>query len=577
MVQGTGQTFQNLGTIGLTSIGGAAPAFQSSSALQLSPAMEKLITTTGKLPTLTSVGKAASSIKRALASRAGTIRAAAGGTINCVDAGTAVYTINSASAGSFNVTITFTGCRENDTQIDGQYIFTGTTGTSGTTGTTATLDITLGSANTPFTIEDFSTGYGSVISRATSTALSLGINIAESASSLTYTMNASGAMTLYDEFTGNNYTITFSNGFNDVYALLSAGTGSTSSFSITANGSYAESWTTSGVTTSVSSMFSNLALTLTFNSTSEALSINGQYTITFTPASCLNGTFSFVTNTPVQVSVATGLTDQGSITINGVTTITFNANGTITVTTAGVSQTYNSVYALDQECPIATLDEPAPLSSGSTGTTTVPTSGTAMTITLTWNETGNTAVSNDDMDLHLNYYNVTAPTGSTQPTWHVDWDLSSGTSTTVIANLCTAPAGVTSYRSALDLTGAGNCDVLLDQDNVVGFGPEHIIATMLPAGYYVVSINNYSFHGDTSEDVKVTIEIGNSLFGPFTSTMTAADGEGSDPASWFGAADIVVSSSGVATVRAHNPSLLPWDEDNPFGLGAPGLRVKGGI
>ena len=200
-----------------------------------------------------------------------------------------------------------------------------------------------------------------------------------------------------------------------------------------------------------------------------------------------------------------------------------------------------------------------------------------MTITLTWLKTGDSTTSNDDMDLHLNYYNVTAPTGSTMPTWHVDWDLESGTSTTVIANQCTPPTGVTSYRSALDLTGAGTCDVLLDQDNTVGFGPEHIIATMLPAGYYVVSVNNYAFHGDTSEDVAVTIQIGNSLFGPFTATMTAADGEGTDPASWFGAADIVVTSAGGVTVQAHNPNLLPWNEDNPFGLGAPGLRVKGGI
>jgi hypothetical protein len=279
----------------------------------------------------------------------------------------------------------------------------------------------------------------------------------------------------------------------------------------------------------------------------------------------------------VRTSLSTGLTDQGSVTINGAVTIVYNADGTITVTTAGVSQTYNSPYDLSLVCPIATFDQPAPVSSGTTGTTTVPTSGNAMTITLTWNETGNATVSNSDMDLHLNYYAVTAPTGSTEPTWNIAWDLSGGTSTTVIANQCTAPNGITSYRSALDLTGSGVCDVLLDQDNTVGFGPEHIIATMLPAGYYVVSVDSY-YLIDPSEDVKVTIQIGNSLFGPFTTTITTSDGDGTTPAAWFPAADIVVSSTGGVSVQAHNPNLLPWNQTNPFGLsGAPGLRVKGGI
>jgi hypothetical protein len=135
---------------------------------------------------------------------------------------------------------------------------------------------------------------------------------------------------------------------------------------------------------------------------------------------------------------------------------------------------------------------------------------------------------------------------------------------------CTSPNDV-HFEQALDITGDGICDVGLDingadYDSTAG-GLEHFIATILPEGYYVVSMNNYSC--PTTVSNTVTISIGDKVFGPYTTTFTTADGEGQDPSAWFAVADIVVDSNGNATVKAHDPALPLWHTDPNYGLPAP--------
>jgi hypothetical protein len=123
----------------------------------------------------------------------------------------------------------------------------------------------------------------------------------------------------------------------------------------------------------------------------------------------------------------------------------------------------------------------------------------------------------------------------------------------------------------VDVDGDGVCDIGLDHENTSGFGPEHITATRLPAGYYVLSVNDFS-SGDAEVPVAVSIQIGGSLFGPFTQTFAAAnsiaDEDGKNAAAWFAVADMIVDDAGIITVKEHDAALELW-HDGAFGMLAP--------
>jgi hypothetical protein len=169
-----------------------------------------------------------------------------------------------------------------------------------------------------------------------------------------------------------------------------------------------------------------------------------------------------------------------------------------------------------------------------------------MAVTLTWvDNTGSTS----DMDLHVKYYDTTAPTGTTPEKWHIDWHQGKS---------CTDPGGL-AFGDALDIdgTGAGVCDVGLDFDDTNGYGPEHITALKLPAGYYVISVNSYGL-GDPPATLYLAVHIGDYIFGPFIGTLSSSDGEGEDPNSWFRVADVRVNANGTVDVITPNGLLTPW-------------------
>jgi hypothetical protein len=226
--------------------------------------------------------------------------------------------------------------------------------------------------------------------------------------------------------------------------------------------------------------------------------------------------------------------------------------------TGADSRTYGSQYELGQECPLATLDEPAPISSGLAGTAS--TANAVTTITLTWDGPG--GVSRSDMDLHMNYYATSAPTATTPGIWFIDYH--SG-------GACINPAGLDFGSDRVDVDSDGVCDIGLDYETTLGYGPEHITATRLPAGYYVISVNDFS-SGDATVTVTVSIQIGGSMFGPFTHAFTAADvtadEDGVNTNAWFAVADLVVDGAGNVTVKAHDAALELW-HDGAFGMFAP--------
>jgi hypothetical protein len=459
--------------------------------------------------------------------------------------------------GVYTAVITFANCREDDSVLAGVYHMTATlAGTGG-----ADLTVTLGPSDT-FTISNYSPGYGSLLTKAVLSGFSLVINAATApdASSLSMTMTASGGMHVHDYFSLEDYELVFSNGYT-LAAVMSLPAGET--VSLIANGDFSETWADASGSHAAAVSFRDLKLDVAATEAQEDTLINGAFSITFAPADCLNGTFALATAQPIRYDLNAGYTVSGALTVDNVTTASFNPDGSLGVTTGADSRTYSSQYELGQECPFATLGEPAPISSGLTGTASAANAGT--TITLTWNGPG--GLSRSDMDLHMNYYATSTPTTTTAGTWFIDYH-AGGT--------CANPAGLDLGSDRVDVSGDGVCDIGLDYDNTSGFGPEHITATRLPAGYYVLSVNAFS-SGDAEVPVTVSIQIGDSLFGPFKNTFAAAntiaDGDGVNPTAWFAVVDMVVDDAGMVTVQAHDPALQLW-HDGAFGMFAP-KRAKG--
>jgi hypothetical protein len=557
MAKGSSTIFQNLGSVGLSAAGAGAPRIKTSGAFKNSPTMSKAVKSTEKIAASSALNVAANAVKKAK-SRAMRATAPTTGTAACTGGGMATWdmTFNDVT-NKFAADIAFANCHEDDSVLDGVYHMTAIVSDAGA----ASLDITFG-PSTAFTLSNYSPGYGSLITKAVLSGFSLAISAATApdASSLGVTMTASGEMHVHDYFSLEDYELAFSNGYT-IAAVMSLPVGET--VSLVANGDFSETWADASGSNSAAVSFRDLKLDVAATEAQEDTLINGAFSITFAPADCLNGTFALATAQPIRYDLNAGYTVSGALTVDNVTTASFNPDGSLGVTTGADSRTYSSQYELGQECPFATLGEPAPISSGLTGTASAANAGT--TITLTWNGPG--GLSRSDMDLHMNYYATSTPTTTTAGTWFIDYH-AGGT--------CVNPAGLDLGSDRVDVSGDGVCDIGLDYDNTSGFGPEHITATRLPAGYYVLSVNAFS-SGDAEVPVTVSIQIGDSLFGPFKNTFAAAntiaDGDGVNPTAWFAVVDMVVDDAGMVTVQAHDPALQLW-HDGAFGMFAP-KRAKG--
>jgi hypothetical protein len=361
MAQGSGMTFRNLGSVGLSATGTGAPEFRPAKAFPAGPAMQRVMKTTEKFAKARSVAKATGSMKRAagvMKAQISSAQTATSGSGTCTDSGSFAYTLTFDDvAGTFNGDITFTNCREDDAEFDGTLNLS-----LAASGQAVTMTETLGSANAAFTLSDYGTGYSPLLATTTMNGFAISITVTGDASSLSMAMGGSGTMNIHDTAGSEDYTLTFSNGFQDVMTIsMPAGAASTSmSVSLTTNGSFSETWSTPSGSESVAASFSALKLDITATAAYEDIGLSGSFTIDFTPDSCMEGTFTFATSPLIRYDYAQGHAVQGTITINGATTVTYNSSGTITVTTAGTSVTYNSDYELEQVCPVATLDESEP-------------------------------------------------------------------------------------------------------------------------------------------------------------------------------------------------------------------------
>jgi hypothetical protein len=155
------------------------------------------------------------------------------------------------------------------------------------------------------------------------------------------------------------------------------------------------------------------------------------------------------------------------------------------------------------------------------------------------------------MDLHLHYYSSATPTAGEPKTWTVHWNRPLKT--------CTDPIGLP-FSDALDLNADGRCDAGLDLDDTNGFGPEHITDLLLIPGYYIASVDSFSLSPtEYPTMLYLSLHIGDNIFGPYISTLSASDRDGSTLAAWYHVADIRVNVNGTIDVMAPDPALPPWD------------------
>ncbi|GBE00166.1 hypothetical protein BMS3Abin07_02213 [bacterium BMS3Abin07] len=542
LANGSGETFMSLSGIGLSSVGGSpVPGLKFSKGIKKDAGLAITSELAGKFARSQAVQSAVSAVRKAVSEKA---TSSMNGTGTCTDGGDYSFTGTSDSVtGDFDLTFTFNNCRDGSGQYDGNYHLTGTS-----TGSSTNITMALSG----LTIYEYDSSNTLVYSMTAN--ITLGLSMTGSGSSISATLTAGGDITATDHLSGNTYTLTYTN-FAATISFSSDSTAGTETFTATVNGVVNESWTASGTSYSVKVTFTNFNLQGVNYGTYDVTTLSGTVAIDFTPdAYCFEGTFTFVTNIPIRYEDSVGHNVAGQVTVNGNTVITWNAAGKVTVTVDG-TQVYNGDEAgLYDTCGFVTMDPDSHTSSGGSGGTV---SGASMTITLTWNG-GDTS----DMDLHVNYYNTTTPTATTPGTGYVDWH-----------GMVDVGCPSTFSYACADLDGDSVADMGLDFDDMFGYGPEHIYATSLPAGYYVVSVNSFDFHFDPNASISVSIQIGSTTFGPYTHTFSVDDTESHVPGAWFAVADIVVDASGNATVQPHDSSLELW-HDGAFGIAVPAAAKK---
>jgi uncharacterized protein YfaP (DUF2135 family) len=512
----------------------------------IAQARELVLTNTQLLKSLADIGQ----------SRMTTPVPATPTSVACTDGGTYSYS-GTYTAPSYALTLTFNGCREGGYQYVGTYTLNGTP---------TNLTINLGSGSATFNIFNFNTSY-TVLLAYLKANLSFTMTSAGTLPNTACTITSAGSINTFDYFLLDTYAMTFS-GLKSDYTFTTNATTLDQTTSITANGTFSESW--AARTKSLSIGLTNfqvdrVRLNATTPSYSEDdTSVGGRIAFSFNPRSFgFSGLFDVVTQTPIHyVYGPPKITNAGTIVVNGTATAQYNAGSGVDITVTGdpTALTYTDEYTMMKVSDYAAMEQDKPpLIAPPTipGTPITLPTGSTMAVTLTWTGPAPTYTSTSDMDLHVKYFVATAPTGTT-PTWHLDYEV--GKTYPGSSGSCTDPVGI-SFSDAFDLDAghAGTCDVGLDFDTTTGYGPEHITDLKLLSGYYVISVNSWSLHADASATLHLSLHIGDNIFGPYpATTLSAEDHEGTDPASWFRVADVRVNIDGTVDILVPDPAITPW-------------------
>lgn len=458
--------------------------------------------------------------------------------VPCADYGNYKYTgtYNNVT-NTYDLTFTFSLCREDDFQYDGTYHLTGTP---------ADINVSLGEASAEFRIFNFSNDYATLIANMEATSMAFSMSGSGTSTDASYIITSNGAITAFDYFLLGQYTMNFNKMIAD-YSLSTDASGNRTT-SVTANGIFSETWTS----TALLITFSNFrvdkvklydAVSLGFYA--EDASINGAATFDYRPdAFSLEGILNVVTAVPIHYDYSAGHAVQGTIVINNDTTVQYNGGSDVDVTAAAdAAVSYVKEYDLMKLGNFYALEQEIPPLIGKTGSAL----GSTMTISAL-SMGGNL---NCYTDVHVNYYSSPNPAITDVLGWNIDWhsDVS-----------CTSPSGIP-FEEAIDVNGDNICDVGLDingaDQDITSGGVEHFTAATLPSGYYVLSINNYSCGLDTTNFASIVI--GDYLFGTYGCTYTDSDGEtGEIPGAWCRLADVRVNEGGTIDVLSPNLSFNPW-------------------
>jgi hypothetical protein len=321
---GTGTTFLNMGTVGLAMLP-FAPQFKAPSSMALTGGTAITARLSEKFAKSPAVASAIGSIKKAAGSRTSYTITDGGA---CQDFGS--WSVSGSAddvAGTFNITLAYADCREYDTRIHGTYSLNGAASVN-------SMSMNMSLSN--FSIAEYvpGSGYGTVVSSMTADIAftgSMGVNA--SGTSLTMSMTGNGTMEATQGAV--TYNMAFVNyGISDIYTPGA----SFDTDTITTNGRVSESWTLGPDTFGASIAYENFVVGIkTYLNWDEEITINGVYTIDFTPNACFEGRFSIQTTTPVYWNAVDSITTAGRLVVNSNTTIIFNADGTVTVQYNGMN------------------------------------------------------------------------------------------------------------------------------------------------------------------------------------------------------------------------------------------------
>ncbi|HAK61491.1 MAG TPA: hypothetical protein DCO77_14130 [Nitrospiraceae bacterium] len=314
LAAGTGETFINLGMFELFY---PAPQFKAPRSMDLTGGTAITAKLSEKFAKSPAVASATAKVKKAAGSRT-IVTISDSGTCDKDGSWSYLGTADDV-AGTFDLTMTFTACREFDSKIDGTYTISGTV-----TATSVTTAIALNG----FSIIDYVPGsdYGSIVSTMSADISFTGL-MSANATSLIFRMTGNGTM---DATEGTiTYNATFAN-----YSIADTYTPGASfdTHSINTNGSVGEGWTTTAGTFSASISYENFVVGIKkYLNLDEEITIDGVFTIDFAPDQCFEGRYSIQTTTPIYWDALDVRTEAGRLVINGNTAIIFNADGTITV------------------------------------------------------------------------------------------------------------------------------------------------------------------------------------------------------------------------------------------------------
>jgi hypothetical protein len=476
--------------------------------------------------------------------------------IACTDGGTFQYSGTSDAVIS-NLTFTFNGCRDKGYQYVGSYTLSGSP---------SNFTIILGGSST-FNIFNFNPSYTVLLAYLKANLRFTMVGSGDQADA-SYTITSNGTITTFDYFLLDTFAMLFSN-LQAGYVLSTNSATKDRTISITSNGQLRETWGRSyTIGLKLTDFKIDKVQDFDLNSSSfyaDETSLNGTVAFSVRPPTFgIGGTFTVDTQIPVRtVYTAPRHTTQGTIVLNTNSTVLYNAGGDLDVTVTGdVPLHYDKEYDMMKLSDFAAMEQDKPpliAPPGAGAPISLPT-GSTMAVTLTWTGPAPSFVSTSDMDLHVKFYNIPNPTPADVETWHIDWH--QGKTYPGATGSCTDPIGI-SFGDAFDLDGGhtGTCDVGLDFDDTNGYGPEHITALKIPAGYYVVSVDSFALNpSEYPTTLYLSLHIGDNIFGPYTGTLSDSDGEGTSPTAWLRVADMRVNADGSIDVLAPDPLLNPWHD-----------------